>query len=184
MLVAGQRDPRGDPHVVTREFYVRPDQPVDIAIDVTAPATNVPPYARTTDFQRLLPDIGGGISSTLPPRSRPGLVVSFDPALPVTLQAFSAVQQLHERYGEKGLFVLGIARDDMDAAKTFALKNALTFTIACETATKAGALDGLNIENYGRIVLYDKDGSVVFRKARPRLGDIRELNRRVAAMLE
>ncbi len=184
LLVAGQRDPRGDPHVVTREFDVRPDQPVDITIDVTAPATDVPPYARTRDFQRLLPDIGGGISSALPPKGRPGLVVSFDPALPVTLPAFTAVQQLFEKYEKKGLFVLGIARADPGAAGSFSVKNGLTFTVACEAATKAGALDGLNIENYGRIVLYDKDGSVVFRKARPRPSDIRELNRRVAAMLE
>jgi peroxiredoxin len=139
---------------------------------------------RTPDFTNLVPNTAGGISSILPPKGKPGVVIRFDPALPVTLPAFRAVQQLYEKYEKKGLFVLGIAHADLGAARSFALKNALTFTIACEPGTKAGTLDALNIDNYGVILLYDKEGAVVFRKARPRPSDIRELNRKVAAMLK
>ena len=184
LLVAGQRDPRGDPCVVTRDLEVMPYAAMDITLDLTPPATPVPSYLRTPDFTNLLPNTAGGISSALPPKGKPGVVIRFDPALPVTLPAFGAVQQLCEKYEKKGLFVLGIARADLAAAKSFALKNAITFTIACEPGTKADALDALNPEKYDVIVLYDKDGTVVFRKARPRLEDIRELNRKVAALLD
>jgi peroxiredoxin len=184
LLIAGQRDPRGDPYVVTREIDVVPDQPSDITLDLTVPATKVPDHARTPDFTSTLPNIAGGISSAPPPKGRPGVVIRFDPALPVTLPAFKTVQQLYEKYEKKGLFVLGIARADLNTARSFALRNALTFTVACEPGTQASALDALNSENYGVIILYDKDGTVVLRKARPRPGDIRELNRRVAAMLK
>jgi peroxiredoxin len=181
--VAGQRDPRGDAYVVTREFEVEPGRSLDMTIDLTVPATEVPPCAGTADFANLLPNTTGGVSSALPPRGKPGIVISFDPALPVTLQAFKAVQQLHEEYGKKGLYVLGVARTDVNAARSFALKNGITFTVACKPGTKADALGALNPENYGYLVVYDKQGSIVFHKARPRTADIRELNRRVAALL-
>jgi peroxiredoxin len=184
LLVAGQRDPRGNPYSVTRELEVEPNRTQDVTLDLTAPATTAPAYVRTPDFTDLLPNTAGGISSILPPKGKPGVVIRFDPALPVTLPAFRAVQQLYEKYEKKGLFVLGIAYADLGATRSFALKNALTFTIVCEPGTKAGALDALNIENYGVILLYDKEGAVVFRKARPRPSDIRELNRKVAAMLK
>ncbi|MBN2464801.1 redoxin domain-containing protein [candidate division WOR-3 bacterium] len=184
LLVAGQRDPRGDPYIVTREFEVEPSRALDIALDLTVPATEAPPYARTSDFTNLLPNTAGGVSSTLPPRGEPGIVISFDPALPVTLQAFKAVQQLYEDYGKKGLYVLGIAHADVDAARSFALKNGMTFAVACKPGPKADALGALSPENYGHIVVYDKDGTIVLRKARPRLGDIRELNRKTAALLK
>jgi predicted glutamine amidotransferase len=45
-------------------------------------------------------------------------------------------------------------------------------------------MDAINPEKYGVVALYDKDGTVVFRKARPSLEDIRELSRKVAALLE
>jgi hypothetical protein len=183
LLVAGQRDPRGDPYVVTRELEVEPNRTQDITLDLTAPATPVPAYARTPDFTNLLPNTAGGVSSTPPPKGKPGIVIRFDPALPVTLPAFKAVQQLYQKYERKGLFVLGFARADFDAARSFALRNALTFTVACEPGTKAGAADALNAENYGVVIVYDKDGNIVCRKARPRLGDIRELNRKVAMLV-
>jgi hypothetical protein len=79
--------------------------------------------------------------------------------------------------------VLGIAHTNLDVARSFALKNTLTFPVACEPGTKAEAMDALNTENYGVILLYDKEGAIVFRRARPRPGDIRELNRRAAMLL-
>jgi peroxiredoxin len=184
LLVAGRRDPRGDPYVVTRELEVTPYAALDITLDLTAPVTPVPAYVRTPDFTNLLPNIAGGVSSTLPPKGKPGVVIRFDPALPVTLPAFQAVQQLYDEYEKNGLFVLGVARADLAAARSFALKNALTFPIACELGAKAGALDALNPENYGVIVLYDKDGTIVFRRARPRPEDIQDLNRMVEALLK
>lgn len=184
LLVAGQRDPRGNPYLVTRELEVEPHRTQDITLDLTVPATPVPAYTRTPDFTNLLPNTAGGISSALPPKGKPGIVIRFDPSLPVTPPAFRAVQQLYDKYEKKGLFVLGIARADPGSARSFALKNALTFTIACEPVAKDGAMYALNIDNYGVILLYDKEGAVVFRKARPRPGDIRELNRKVAAMLK
>jgi hypothetical protein len=183
LLVAGQRDPRGDPYVVTREFEVEPNQALEMILDLTVPATEVPPYAGTSDFTDLLPNTAGGVSSTLPPRGKPGIVISFDPALPVALQAFKAVQQLHEKYGKKGLYVLGVAHASVDAARSFALKNDITFTVAFRPGIRPDALGALNPENYGYLVVYDKQGSIVFHKARPRTADIRELSRKVAAML-
>jgi peroxiredoxin len=179
LLVAGQRDPRGDPYVVTRELEVKPYAAVDITLDLTAPVTPVPAYARTPDFTDLLPNTAGGISSTLPPRGKPGVVINFDPTLPVALPAFKAVQQLCKGYEEKGLFVLGIAHAALDAARSFAVKNALTFTVACEPKTKADLLGTDTV-----VTLYDKEGAIVFRKARPGASDISELNRRVAELFE
>jgi hypothetical protein len=42
LLAAGQRDPRGDPYVVTQELKVDSDQPVDIGLDLTLPPTAAP----------------------------------------------------------------------------------------------------------------------------------------------
>jgi len=179
LLIAGQRDPRGDPYVVTRELEVKPYAAVDITLDLTVPVTPAPVYSRTPDFTNLLPNIAGGISSTLPPKDRPGVVIRFDPALSVALPAFKAAQQLHEKYEKEGLFVLGIAHAPLDAARSFATKNALTFTIACEPNTRTGVLDTDDI-----LTLYNKKGAIVFRKTRPGAGDISELNRTVAAMLK
>ena len=184
LLIAGQRDPRGDPYVVTQDLEVMPYSTLDFTLDLTAPATPAPAYVRTPDFKDLLPNTAGGISSSLPPGGKPGVVIRFDPALPVTLPAFEAVQRLCEKYEKKGLFVLGVAHADFDTARSFALKNALTFTIACEGEARAGDMDAINPEKYGVVALYDKDGTVVFRKARPSLEDIRELSRKVAALLE
>jgi len=184
LLVAGVRDPRGDPRVVTQELTVDVGKPIDVTIDLTPPATPVHSSARTRDFTNVLPNIAGGISSTLPPKGKPGIVIRFDPTLSVALSAFRAVQQLHEKYEKKGLLVQGIALGELDAARSFARQNRLTFDIACEPRPEAGILDALNAENYGVIVLYDKDGTIVFRRARPRPGDIRELNRKVAALLK
>ena len=183
-MVAGQRDPRGDPYVVTREFAVEPNLPEDIALDLTVPATEVPSCARTKDFTNVLPNLAGGISSTLPPKGRPGVVIHFDPGLPVALPAFRAVQRLYERYSKEGLFVQGVALAEPDAARAFALRSGLTFGIACGPHPTTGMVDTLNVENNGVVVLYDKDGTTVFRKARPRPGDLRELDRIVAMLGE
>lgn len=43
--------------------------------------------------------------------------------------------------------------------------------------------DALNTEYYGVILMCDKEGALVLRKARPRPSDIRKLDRRVAMML-
>ena len=179
LLVAGQRDPRGDPYVVTRELEAKPYTSVDITLDLTPPATPLPAYAETPDFTDLLPNTAGGISSTVPPQGKPGLVIRFDPTLPVTLPAFTAVQQLHDTYEKKGLFVLGVARADLGAVRAFVLKNAFTFTIAFEPDAAADELDADDI-----VTLYDANGAVVFRKAQPDATDIRELNSRVAALFK
>lgn len=183
-LVAGQRDPRGDPHVVTREIEVEPNRPLDITLDLTAPVTQVPAYTRTLDFTDVLPDVSGGISSTLPPKGRPGIVVSFDPTLPASLPALRAVQQLYEKYGKLGLSAQGVARGDFDAARLSARRGRTTFTIACEPVTKGGIFGSPDTEDYASVVLYDKEGSVVFQKARPRPSDILELNRLVAMLVK
>jgi hypothetical protein len=179
LLIAGQRDPRGDPYVVTRELEVKPYASTDITLDLTPPATSAPVYARTQDFTDLLPNTAGGISSTLPPRGKPGVVISFDPSLTVTLPAFEAVQQLYEKYEKKGLFVLGIAHADFDAVKSFTLKNRLTFTVACEPKAKAGVFGTDDV-----VTLYDKEGAIVFRKARPGTSDISQLSRMAAALVK
>jgi hypothetical protein len=183
LLVAGQRDPRGDPYVVARELTVVPDQPQDIALDLTVPGTAVPYFVSTTDFTNVLPNIAGGISSTLPPKGKPGLVVCFNPALPAVLPACEAVQRLHEEYGKNGLFVQGIALADPECARTFAQHNGLTFGIAYEPPVRFGPMNALNAEECGVIALYDKNGTILFRKARPRSNDIRELSRRVATLV-
>ncbi len=178
LLVAGQRGPRGDAYVVSQVIKVEPDLPLDIALDLTAPATEVPSYVRTQDFTNVLPSIAGGISSTLPPKGKPGIVFRFDPALSVALPAFRAVQQLHEKYEKKGLLVQGVALGALDAARSFARQNGLTFDIACEPDTKTDACDAVGV-----VTLYDKESAIVFQKARPNAYDIHELNRKVAALL-
>lgn len=178
LLVAGQRGPRGDAYVVSQVIKVEPDLPLDIALDLTAPATEVPSYVRTQDFRNVLPNIAGGISSTLPPKGKPGIVFRFDPAVSVALPAFRAVQQLHQEYEKKGLLVQGVALGALDAARSFARRNGLTFDIACEPDTKRDACDAVGI-----VTLYDKEGAIVFQKARPNAYDIHELSRRVAALL-
>ncbi|HTW91195.1 MAG TPA: transglutaminase domain-containing protein [bacterium] len=183
-LAAGQRDPHGDPYVVTREIEVEPNRPLDIALDLTAPVTQVPSYAGTRDFTGVLPDVSGGIASTLPPRGRPGIVVNYDPTRPGSLATLRAVQQLYEKYGKLGLSVQGIAHGDLDAARALARKSMATFTIACEPVTKDGILGSAKADNYDSVILYDKDGGIVFRKARPRPDDILELNRSVAMLLK
>jgi hypothetical protein len=176
LLVAGQRDPRGDPYVVTRELEIKPYASTDITLDLTGPPTPVPAYTMTPDFTNLLPSTTGGISSSLPPRGKPGVVIRFDPTTPLTLSTFRAVQQLYKRDEKEGLFVLGIAHADLATARSFAVKNALTFTITCDQDAKA------DVPGTGGVVtLYDKEGAIVFREARP---DIGELNRRVEELLE
>jgi peroxiredoxin len=184
LLVAGQRDPRGDPYVVTRELAVESGKNLDILLDLTAPATLVPPYAKTPDFTQVLPNTAGTISSSLPPKGKPGVIIRFDPALPVSLSAFRAVQRLHEKYEKKGLLVQAIALSEPDVARAFARKNGLSFPVACEPRPKPRTLDALNPENYGVVIAFDKTGTVTFRKARPRPNDIRELNRIVATLLK
>jgi len=42
LLAAGQRDPRGDPYVVTRELKVESNRPMDIELDLTLPRAEAP----------------------------------------------------------------------------------------------------------------------------------------------
>jgi peroxiredoxin len=182
-FVSGQRDPRGDPWVVTREFDVAPDKAVEMNVDLTAPATEVPGIARTPDFTRVLPNVAGGVSSATPTKGKPGLVLKFDPSLPVARSLLVTVQQLFEKYEEKGLFVQGLALGDPAAARAFAEQNGLTFPIACTSRPKGNSLEALNPENYGAIILYDATGAVVYRKARPRTGDLRELNHKLVTLV-
>jgi hypothetical protein len=156
---------------------------VEITLDLTAPETEVPSFAGTPDFRAVLPNVAGGISSTLPLKGAPGLVISFDPAEQSALSALKTAQRLHERYADNGLVVQGIALAELDAARAFARQNGLTFAIACSANPRPESLAARDAHRYGVITLYNRDGSVAYAKARPRPEDLRELSRRAAALM-
>jgi thiol-disulfide isomerase/thioredoxin len=78
---------------------------------------------------------------------------------PPCRDSIPALERLHEKYGARGLVVLGITNEDPDHVATFVKENKMTYTVAAGPAQDAVLLK-YQIEALPTSVVIDKQGRV------------------------
>lgn len=84
-----------------------------------------------TDFYFKLPDYKGGEIDLENYKGKPVLVKFFTETCPHCRKAAPFIEEMHKKYSDKGLIVIGISvKDTKESAQLFAKENNLTFMMA------------------------------------------------------
>lgn len=101
-------------------------------------------------------------------------------------QVTPILQSLHQKYGGKGLEVIGLSVDDSGSAaqvKPFQKAGKLTYTMAVSPDANAKIAQAYNADAIPSIYLIDQKGIVVWSQTEIGPNEEQELNRRVSELL-
>ncbi len=78
---------------------------------------------------------------------------------PPCRESIPVIQRLHEKYGARGLVVLGVTDEDPDHVRAFVTENKMTYAVAAGPA-QDGVLLKYQVEGLPTSVVIDKQGRV------------------------